>query len=389
MSTRVSIKIGAIGLGALGSQIFSNLIRAGFGEWVLIDYDIILPHNLARHSLPGTTVGLPKAVALSLMANITIDGDQISKYILEDVLNPKHNAEELQKAFNESDIILDTSASVAVARNLSHNNNIQARCISAFFTPSGRDLVILGEPSDRKIRLDLLEMQYYRYLTNNNDLTDHLQSNSGAIRYSNSCRDTSSTISQDFVSLHAAIASANIKKIINDSLPIISIWRADGDSFTVKQYSIEPQQSINLVVGEWKLITDKYLIKKIYALRNSKLPNETGGVLCGSYDRLRKIIYVIDTLPSPPDSDEWPTVYIRGCKGLLRQIKKIQKITLKRLNYIGEWHSHPIGHGCNPSGEDLKAFSWLVDSMDIEGLPALMLIAGDQDQFKFFVGQMK
>ena len=68
--------------------------------------------------------------------------------------------------------------------------------------------------------------------------------------------------------------------------------------------------------------------------------------------------------------------------------KRDTKNNLERLNYIGEWHSHPVGHGCKPSRDDLKAFSWLVDSMDIEGLPALMLIAGDQERFKFFVEQM-
>lgn len=388
VSARSNEKIAAIGLGALGSQIFINLIRAGFGEWILIDYDILLPHNLARHALPGTTVGLPKAVALALMANLTIDGDPISKYILENVLNPKYNPEELKKAFTEADIILDTSASIAVARNLSHESDLQARCISVFFTPSGKDLVILAEPPGRDIRLDLLEMQYYRYLINNDVLSDHLHFNSGVVRYANSCRDISSTISQDMVSLHASIASANIKRIINDKLPCISIWRADADSLSVQQYFIKPGQAIDFKVGEWKLMTDELLIKKIYALRKVKLPNETGGVLIGAYDMQRKIIYVADTIPSPPDSKEWPTVYIRGSKGLRLELNRIKNITLDRLTYVGEWHSHPTGSGCKPSQDDRKAFSWLKEIIDIEGLPALMLIMGDRKRFEFFLGQM-
>ena len=43
----------AVGQGALGSQVVSNLIRTGFGSWTLIDYDVLLPHNLARHALLG------------------------------------------------------------------------------------------------------------------------------------------------------------------------------------------------------------------------------------------------------------------------------------------------------------------------------------------------
>lgn len=56
-------KIAAVGVGALGSQIFTNLIRSGYGEWTIIDKDCLLPHNLSRHELTGFEVGCPKAYA--------------------------------------------------------------------------------------------------------------------------------------------------------------------------------------------------------------------------------------------------------------------------------------------------------------------------------------
>ncbi len=382
-------KIATIGLGALGSHIFLNLIRSGFGEWVLIDYDFLLPHNLARHVLPGAVVGFPKAEALSAMANLTIDGDPISAYLIEDVLRPEHYTEELKKIFDNADVILDASASIAVARKLSDDPDLKARCISLYFSPSGNDLVILAESTDRAIKLDLLEMQYYRYIIGNEGLSDHLLPADRKVRYANSCRDISAIVSQDMVSLHSSIASASIKKILNSAEASLSIWRADKDSFTVQQFSSEPCQPIVHHIGEWKLITDDLVMDKIYALRENKLPNETGGVLIGSYDRQRKIIYVIDTLPSPPDSEEWPTVYIRGSRGLKGCIKKIQDITMNNLGYVGEWHSHPKRHGCQPSRDDMKAFSWLIEKMDREGLPALMLIAGDRSRYKFYLGKME
>ena len=80
---------------------------------------------------------------------------------------------------------------------------------------------------------------------------------------------------------------------------------------------------------------------KVYKTRVEKLPNETGGVLVGTYDMQRKIVYVVDCLLSPPDSEEWPTVYIRGSQGLKAQIEKIKKITDGQLNYVGEWHFSP------------------------------------------------
>ena len=43
-----------------------------------------------------------------------------------------------------------------------------------------------------------------------------------------------------------------------------------------------------------------------------------GGVLIGVYDLQRQVVYVVDTIPSPPDSAEWPTLYIGGCEGSLQ-----------------------------------------------------------------------
>lgn len=55
----------ALGVGALGSQVVSGLLRQGFGTWTLIDKDILLPHNTARHELPSCYIGMSKAQALA------------------------------------------------------------------------------------------------------------------------------------------------------------------------------------------------------------------------------------------------------------------------------------------------------------------------------------
>ena len=75
-SSRDKRKITAVGLGALGSQVFMNLVRAGYGKWTLIDEDILLPHNLARHALDGFSIGVPKVYGLAESANKTIDEEQ-------------------------------------------------------------------------------------------------------------------------------------------------------------------------------------------------------------------------------------------------------------------------------------------------------------------------
>lgn len=102
-------------------------------------------------------------------------------------------------------------------------------------------------------------------------------------------------------------------------------------------------------IFDWQVKLDVAIADRLQALRESKLPNETGGVLIGSFDLERRIAYVIDTIPSPPDSEEWPTLYIRGSKGLRHQVEKIVQKTDGALQYVGEWHSHPAGCSTLPS----------------------------------------
>ena len=122
-------------------------------------------------------------------------------------------------------------------------------------------------------------------------------------------------------------------------------------------------------------------------MRHAQLPNETGGVLVGAHDTQRKVLYLVDALPSPPDSEEWPSLYIRGSQGLTQRIGEVEEATDGQLGYAGEWHSHPMGHGPAPSGDARKVFAWLEEHMSLEGLPAAMLIVAEHDS-ALFVGSM-
>ena len=392
LSSRNSSKIAAVGLGALGSQVFMNLIRTGHGEWILIDDDLLLPHNLARHALDGFSIGYSKACSLAIRANQTVKGNPIADSIVADVLDPSESPENCQKlteAFGNVDIILDASASIPVARHLVHDVDSSARRISIFLNPSGTDVVMLAEDEKRSTALDSLEMQYYRYLINEPSLENHLSRPSEPIRYATSCRDVSSTIPQDFVALQAAICSRAIHHVTSNEEAFLSIWCTDTNQINMQRYSFPLKNPIRCKKGEWTLCTDEGLIDKIYEARTDKLPNETGGVLVGAYDMQRKIVYVVDCIPSPPDSEEWPTVYRRGCQGLKSRVEKINQITGGQLEYIGEWHSHPPGCSVNPSQADRQAFDWLSNHMRTDGLPPLMLIAGDPEKYAFYLEQIE
>jgi proteasome lid subunit RPN8/RPN11 len=388
LANQERIKVTAVGLGALGSQVFINLLRMGFGEWVLIDKDYLLPHNLTRHGLFGLDAGYAKAEMLTLHANHTIKGEPIASAIVANVLSPGEHVEAVAIAFKNADIILDTSSSVAVARYLARDINSPARRVSLFLNPSGTDIVLLAEDLSRQTTLDFLEMQYYRSLIHEPTLRNHLQQTGSRIRYAQSCRDLSSDIPQDLVALHAAIGSRALRAVGSDAKARIAIWQTDSNDLSTTSKKIVSSERIEQRIHDWTLCTDQDLLDKIWQARVEKLPNETGGVLIGSFDMQRKIVYVVDLVPSPPDSTEWPTVYIRGCKGLIQSVGEIERITAGMLEYVGEWHTHPRNCGCSRSEDDRKAFGWLAKNMHTSGLPALMLIVGDYKQFCWYLEQM-
>lgn len=370
-------RIVAIGGGALGSQIMLNAARSAFGKWTVIDGDLLLPHNLARHALQADAVGFHKAGCLAIIGNGLTDDEPVHNSFVADVLQPGSNADAVGVALMGANWIVDISASVTVARSLTHDVTTNARRISLFLNPSGTDLTLLAEDEARTIPLDVLEMQYYRAVACRLELDGALSASQSLVRYGRSCRDVSVPLPQALVSLHAGVSSLALSHLASTPLAQARVWRVDPETLGVTAIDITPVPAQRCSLGDWQLITDVALLRRIGELRAEKLPNETGGVLLGSYDLQRRIVYVVDTVPSPRDSREYPTSYMRGTDGLVEAVERITKATAGQLHYIGEWHSHPQGHRCNPSEADHKLFEWIANELANDSLPALMMIAGD------------
>ena len=99
----------------------------------------------------------------------------------------------------------------------------------------------------------------------------------------------------------------------------------------------------------------------------------------------RLILYVVDALPSPPDSEELKTSYIRGTKGLSEEVERIVRITGSNLDYIGEWHSHPDEHSVEPSTNDQKLLNWIRAGIEKAGETGLMCIIGEGKQLGVYL----
>jgi len=368
----------AIGLGSLGSQIINNLVRSGFGKWKLIDEDIFLPHNAARHILSSSCSGYLKTNICKSYFNNTIDEILVDEVLCLDILNPKQNEKEkLLDILKNQNFIFDFSASIAVSRYLA-NNNTFTRTLSAFLTPDGKNLIIAAEDEKREIRIDWLEMIHYREVINRTELFNSLNT-ATYHRYGNSCRDISVKLSQDDFSIWSGFASKRIREIVSNEDASLDIFcRCD---YEIKQIKVNISCITKLKLSLWEVIFDDYLLNKMSEFREKSLPNETGGVLLGNFDNEHERCYIVDFISSPSDSDELPLSFIRGCKELQEKVQDIEEKTLGQVRYIGEWHSHPNNCSVDPSIADINTFNWLKSIMDFDSLPSIMMIIGENKAY--------
>lgn len=368
-----------IGAGALGSQVLNLLCRTGFGKWIVIDDDTLYPHNLARHELNRTYIGFNKAVGASIAMNVLLEDGSLCKPIFKRISKETVQDAEILEAFTNSKAIIDISTSIAVERTLASDvdKKIKTRRISAFLSPSGKSLVILAEDTARVHKLDLLEMEYYRLINETSELHNHLfVKKDSNIRYRrNSCRELSKKINNADVTHCAAIAAKALPSIIHSHEASISLWQIDDETCTTQLYHKSPNSWTRFSTNGYSVYVCDRLITEIQIERNKFLPNETGGVLIGSIDILRKKIYIFDSIYAENSVNE-KEYFIRGDKTVMKQYEEYREITDGQICYVGEWHSHPDNSSTTPSSLDMTLLGHLTEQMAPEGLPVVMIITG-------------
>lgn len=370
----VSPRVTLVGAGALGSQIHENLSKMGWGKWSVIDDDLLLPHNIVRHRLGYEAIGFGKAEALLITSQAETPYCQINRAIQRDVLSLSPDQPDYS-ALTEADLLLDVSTSISVARFLTQDCETEARRVSSFLSPSGKDAVMLAEHAQRAVKMGALEAQYYRAVLSDSRLAEHLKG-ADTSRYGGGCRDVSVRMGQDDVATFAGVLAKQIRQL--DSEPRIAIWR-NQENGGINYVEVEVSAVSEQIVNGWNISIDDGMLAGLRERREALLPSETGGVLLGLVDQSRNTIHIVDGLPAPEDSVEFPHSFVRGCAGLPAVLQNVEKQTGGQVRYVGEWHSHPHGAGVGMSTDDVALLEEMADEVRASGLPGLMVIIGDQD----------
>jgi integrative and conjugative element protein (TIGR02256 family) len=285
---------------------------------------------------------------------------------------------DVKTSVEDASIVIDLTTTLAVPRDLAIAPI--NRAASAFLTPSGYASVLLLEDSDRNIRLDGMEAQYYEAVLNSDWGEQHLSGHQGQLWVGAGCRDVSGVIPIELLQLHAATLARQIRLRREFSDAAILVWHVEPLTGIIRNDVVTTASIITTTIDKWKVIWNVRLQDKARNIRDLNLPNETGGVLLGYVDQKLKSIFIVDILAAPKDSIADENKFIRGIQGLEEQIQIAQNRTANIVSYIGEWHSHPQDVSTNPSGHDIKLLIYLADNLKNAGSPAVMLIVGEENE---------
>lgn len=365
-------KVGIVGTGTLGSAVIDHFVREGCAEEVaIVDYDILLPHNLSRHTLTTDKVMTSKVRSIKesyrgiFFQKLTaIEGNLL-----------KLSSNDQERLFKGTQLLMDFSTSVAVERLIAKEERPYRRCTS-FLNPKGDDIVLLMEDKERKHRLDLLEMDYYRSLIVDERFAHHLEQTDTIKTNSFSCRSESMILNYESVRVLSAIVSKQIRKCYSQDNACLTIWHFNAEEGTVESLSMNISDWHHEKLGGIQVYVSGAVEAEIHAMSDEARDKETGGCLFGSYDRDHSSIYVYYMVPAPKDSIHTPVSFVRGFNGLTEEYERITTLTYHQVRYLGEWHSHP-GMSNTPSITDKNQFDALWAEQESQDLPFVQMIQGN------------
>lgn len=364
-------KIAIIGSGTLGSALTDHFIREGITkELVITDFDFLFPHNIGRHILPADQVMTSKVRSIKdLYKGIfdqkltALEGNYLSL-----------SKRDKERVHDGTQLIIDVSTSIAVERHLAREQGNQRRCTS-FLNPKGDDLVLLMEDTARTHTLDLLEMDYYRNLIEDNRFERHLEQADKVSTNTFSCREESVILNYENVRILAGILSQQVRKHFLYEKEFLNIWHLNIEDGTLESMPMSVSTWNQYSFSNLTVYLSSDVEAKMKIMYETSPDAETGGCLFGSYDRDFSIIYVYYMVEAPKDSLHTPASFIRGFGGLTEEYERITALTYHQVRYLGEWHSHP--HMSNrPSTIDEQQFNEMSTEQQSQDLPFIQIIYG-------------
>ena len=341
-------KICILGCGAIGSKIAFHLYRSGIPLITLVDNDTLLPHNIVRHALTSYKPASFFADKVHAMANAMSDMfygmGNCTKAINEEAI------QHLNKAKETYNIIVDATASVKVMYGIDQIDFAPETKIIRVALSEGGDVGIcyvahgnhqpLADFYMEILRASISDDLIYKWLSSEK------KNSMENIRIGEGCHSNTMRISDDTISAHAALMSSIIRHINEDTQNnqiILSFANIDfHGSMTTHAITVEEYEQFSCHNAlNWYIRIPNSLLKQIRIKAKIGGNNETGGYLYGHIDYKRKTIYILNQF-TPSDSKGKKTTFRLGTSGVKDYRNNLSKRTINQVEYIGDWHSHPV-----------------------------------------------
>ncbi|CPH57068.1 ThiF family [Burkholderia pseudomallei] len=372
-----------LGLGSLGSKVALHMVKAGFGNHLFVDNDVLSPHNIARHGLMDVPDRILLPMKSYMMASAAFElGHTQSRALYEDALVLLKSSERFEQTVSEKSLIVDATASLGV---------LEAACTSALLAEfdgryartamlgNGRVCYLALEGPARGTRVDDLMALLFDRCRADSTLREAINQGTRGVDHlfvGQNCSSSTTIMPDSIISRGAASVAVQLQRWLERGLPdqgtlLLGVEDAAALGLSWSVSTTEPTLVLHAESdGGWEIRVLSEVVRAIEHDVENWRPNETGGALLGHIYPGRRCIVIGGLVDAPPDSKRTPTRFTLGIEGLEESLRQAHKGSLGHLHFVGTWHSHPSGGG--HSSIDLRTLGNLATGA--EGLPAVSLV---------------
>lgn len=388
LKTPSKMKIVMLGCGSLGSKIALHLGRSGIGNIVFIDKETMSPHNGARHAL------IPPRKAFLYPGKAAMMERALNELGHTDCVNHLVDAKELLLDRGRADdvfgldeaVIVDTTASLAVAAAsiispaLSYENSPR-RLLQTGMYAQGKVAYLFSEGAGRNVMVCDIQALLFEMCRHSSVLRKSLQGEGTdltRIFVGDNCRSLTMPMADSKVSRAAALISGQVESWLAGGLPgtgqlCVGVEDDTGVGMTWLREQLGPTLELIPVNEEgknWKVRVLSSVAESIDEASRSWGPSETGGAVLGHVSTTTRTIIVAGLVDAPSDSVRTSSTFTLGVKGLAATLQEANEQALGHLQYVGTWHSHPMGGG--HSSIDQATLGTI--AQEFQGAPAISLV---------------
>ena len=341
-----------IGAGSLGSKIALHLARAGQGPEVVVDNDVMSPHNAARHALmPGT------GAKARLLCESLRELDQSARPVVADAgtlstFKPKKGG----IWSNDSWAMVNATASLSVHEALSSARAMPTRAFEASLFGGGRVGVISVEGPNRNPNAGDLMAEFYANQREEPTLASEVFAPDDTMTrqtVGQGCGSLTMPMSDGRVSLFSAGMAEYLLAKQRAGLPSrggeLLIGRLSDAGLSVRwnRIAVPPVTVVATTLkGErWSIHVHARADARIHAEATHWSDVETGGVLMGRISEASRTVHIVDVVDAPEDSVRASAKFMLGIQGLRRQLEAFSSSVDWSLCCLGTWHSHVTAGG--------------------------------------------